>query len=75
MKTSIAMLTICLSAAGATGLQADEEPQRSLAVDLAPPVAVMAGAEPLEVGGFAAPFVGDFDGDGVKEWSPAGNSG
>lgn len=67
MKTSIAMLTICLSAAGAAGLQADEEPQRSLAADLAPPVPIMAADEPLEVEGFAAPFLGDFDGDGVKD--------
>ena len=37
-----------------------------LAADLAPPVHVLAGGKPLDVerSGHAAPFVGDFDGDG-----------
>ena len=44
------------------------EPERpvGLAPDLAPPVHVMVGGQPLDVerSGHAAPFVGDFDGDG-----------
>lgn len=37
--------------------------------DLAAPVHVMADGQPLDVGGigFAAPFMGDFDGDGVRD--------
>jgi hypothetical protein len=37
------------------------------AADLAPGVELMAGGRPIEVGGFAAPFVGDFDGDGKND--------
>jgi hypothetical protein len=37
--------------------------------DLAPPVQVMVGGEPLDTGGigYATPFYDDFDGDGVKD--------
>ena len=37
--------------------------------ELAPPVRVMVAGKPLDVGGvgYAAPFVGDFDGDGVND--------
>jgi hypothetical protein len=40
-----------------------------LAADLAPPVHVLAGGQPLDVEriGHAAPFVGDFDGDGKPD--------
>jgi hypothetical protein len=37
------------------------------AVDLAPPVLVLAGGKPIDVDvGHAAPFVADLDGDGVR---------
>jgi hypothetical protein len=49
-------------------LAAAADPPRppGLAPDLAPPVHVLAGGKPLDVerSGHAAPFVGDFDGDG-----------
>jgi hypothetical protein len=40
-----------------------------LAPDLAPPVHIMAGGQPLDVerSGHAAPFVGDLDGDGKPD--------
>jgi hypothetical protein len=40
-----------------------------LAPDLAPPVHVLVGGQPLDVerSGHAAPFVGDFDGDGKPD--------
>ena len=44
-----------------------DEPAAQRAVDLAPPVLVMAGGKPIDVDGYAAPFVGDFDGDGKKD--------
>ena len=34
------------------------------AADLAPPVRITAGGQPIDVGGHSAPFLGDFDGDG-----------
>jgi hypothetical protein len=36
---------------------------------LAPPVQVLADGQPLDVGGigYAAPFLGDYDGDGVRD--------
>lgn len=37
------------------------------AADLAAPVRLMAAGGPIDVGGFAAPFVGDFDEDGVDD--------
>jgi len=44
-----------------------EEPAVKRAADLAPPVRITAGGQPIEVEGFAAPFVGDFDGDGKND--------
>jgi hypothetical protein len=37
--------------------------------ELAAPVHVLAGGQPLDVGGtgYAAPFMGDYDGDGVRD--------
>lgn len=37
--------------------------------ELAPPVKVMVAGKPLDVGGvgYAAPFIADFDGDGVND--------
>ncbi|NQT11141.1 MAG: M48 family metalloprotease, partial [Planctomycetes bacterium] len=52
---------------GDAALEAAEEPTRRGAADLAPPVRVMAGGKPIDVGGCAAPFFGDFDGDGRKD--------
>jgi len=43
------------------------EPAVKRAADLAPPVRITAGGRPIEVEGFAAPFVGDFDGDGKND--------
>ena len=47
------------------------EPTRppGLAADLAPPVHILAGGQPLDVerSGHAAPFVGDIDGDGKPD--------
>ena len=45
---------------------ADPPRPAGLAPDLAPPVHVLAAGQPLDVerSGHAAPFVGDFDGDG-----------
>ena len=43
------------------------EPAAQRAADLAPPVLVMAGGKPIDVDGYAAPFVGDFDGDGKND--------
>jgi hypothetical protein len=40
------------------------EPAVERARDLAAPVRVTAGGEPIDVEGHAAPCVGDFDGDG-----------
>jgi len=37
------------------------------AADLAPPVRIVAGGRPIDVDGFASPFVGDFDEDGVND--------
>ena len=37
------------------------------AADLAPPVPITAGGVPIDVEGFAAPFVGDFDEDGKND--------
>jgi hypothetical protein len=52
--------------ADSTVLGADE-PAAQRAADLAPPVLVMAGGKPIDVDGYAAPFVGDFDGDGKND--------
>jgi hypothetical protein len=39
-----------------------------LSPDLAPPVRIEAGGKPIDTDiGHAAPFVGDFDGDGVND--------
>ena len=44
-----------------------DEPAEQRAVDLAPPVLVTAGGQPIDVDGHAAPFVGDFDEDGKND--------
>ena len=35
--------------------------------ELAPPVRLEAGGQPIDVAGFAAPFVADVDGDGLRD--------
>jgi hypothetical protein len=48
--------------------QAGGSPPPSLPDDLAPPVRIEAAGKPIDTAvGHAAPFVGDFDGDGVKD--------
>jgi hypothetical protein len=44
-------------------------PAGELAADLDGPVQITAGGKPIDVqrGGHAAPFVGDFDGDGAND--------
>ena len=48
---------------------ADPPRPAGLAADLRPPVHVRVGGQPLDVqrSGHAAPFVGDFDGDGTPD--------
>ena len=50
-------------------LPAGQGRPQGLAADLAPPVHILAGGKPLDVEriGHAAPFVGDFDGDGKPD--------
>jgi WD40 repeat protein len=43
------------------------EPAPVRAVDLAPPVRITAAGKPIDVDGFAAPFMGDFDEDGTND--------
>jgi hypothetical protein len=52
--------------AGSVVLGADQ-PVAQRAGDLDAPVPVTAGGEPIDVEGYAAPFVGDFDGDGRND--------
>ena len=52
---------------GDAALAAADETTHRGATDLAPPVRVMAGGKPIDVDGSAAPFFGDFDGDGRKD--------
>jgi len=51
--------TFAVGAADETGVQR--------AADLASPVPITAGGKPIDVEGFAAPFVGDFDEDGKND--------
>ena len=50
-----------------TAAESQDRSPRHGADDLADPVRVLASGEPIDVPGFAAPFVGDFDGDGVQD--------
>jgi len=54
-----------------SGSEPEEKPADGTAVgraaDLAPPVRITAGGRPIDVEGFAAPFVGDFDEDGKND--------
>ena len=44
------------------------EPEKGLAPDLSPPVRIEAAGKPIDTEvGHAAPFVGDFDGDGKRD--------
>jgi hypothetical protein len=59
------MLSALLLAAVTAGAEAPAAPSP----DLAPPVRIEAAGKPIETGsvGHAAPFVGDFDGDGKPD--------
>ena len=59
------MFTTLLLAAVTTGT----DPAAGLSPELSPPVRVEAAGKPIESGsvGHAAPFVGDFDGDGKPD--------
>ncbi len=43
------------------------QPAPLRAADLAPPVRITAGGKPIDVAGHAAPFLGDFNGDGKND--------
>ncbi len=61
----IAIVLLVLPGWAGAAFAAEEKAPPTRAKDLAPPVRISAGGKPIEVdGGFAAPFVGDFDGDG-----------
>jgi hypothetical protein len=54
-----------MQAASGAGAQADEA---GLDPELCPPVRIEAAGKPIDTAvGHAAPFVGDFDGDGVPD--------
>lgn len=61
MRTTLAGFTIVLATMMAATM--------ALAGDLAPPVQVHAGGQPIDVGlvGHSAPFYGDVDGDGLND--------
>ncbi|MBW3542883.1 MAG: hypothetical protein KY476_21690 [Planctomycetes bacterium] len=61
MPHALAIIGALLAAASAAA--GDIHPE------LTPPVRVEAGGQPIDVGGigYAAPFYGDFDGDGVSD--------
>ncbi len=61
------VLAFFVAAAASSDVVTGDEPAGKRAADLAPPVQVMAGGEPIVVDGYAAPFVGDFDGDGKND--------
>lgn len=55
-------------AAAATATAWAEAPKATTHPDLAPGVRVVAGGEPIDVDiGHAAPYFGDFDGDGLND--------
>ncbi len=57
-------LAFSMAAVAASALLAADAPEGERVAELAAPVRVMAGGEAIDVAGHAAPFVGDFDGDG-----------
>jgi hypothetical protein len=64
-KYLLVLSVVAALAASVSGADDQERPKQAL--DLAPPVRVLAGDQPLEVEGYAAPWCGDFDGDGTKD--------
>jgi hypothetical protein len=58
------MFAFSITVVVASRLFAEEQPAAECARDLAAPVRVTAGGQPIDVDGYATPFVGDFDGDG-----------
>ncbi len=68
MRTLSRALTMFLLLASAGVAFAADDAAPSRAADLAAPVRILAGGVPiLAKGGFAVPFMGDFDGDGKKD--------
>ena len=61
------VVALCLVWGLSAATRAEEGVAENRAADLAAPVAIMAGDSPIEVEGYAAPFVGDFDGDGKQD--------
>ncbi len=62
------MLESLILAALAAGAPAAGQPPGQLDPELSPPVRVEAAGKPIDTDvGHAAPFVGDFDGDGVND--------
>jgi len=64
MQRFYPVFAICTMVLAVSALGFADDEIKQLASELAPPVRLMVGGKPLEVGGFPAPFVGDFDGDG-----------
>lgn len=60
-------LVFSMATAATSLVVAGDEPAGERAADLAAPVEVLAGGRPIEVDGYASPFVGDFDGDGKND--------
>ncbi|MBM4089712.1 MAG: VCBS repeat-containing protein [Planctomycetes bacterium] len=61
------LAALCCGSLAHSAVVGADEPAAQRAADLAPPVLVMAGGKPIDVDGYAAPFVGDFDGDGKND--------
>ena len=64
------LVLTALAGAPALALAAGDAPEKPGVVspELSPPVRIEAGGKPIDTDvGHAAPFVGDFDGDGVND--------
>ncbi len=68
MKTFPAICVLWLFVAAPLAVPAEDGlPPPPRAADLAAPVKITAGGQPIDVDGFAAPFWGDFDEDGTND--------
>lgn len=66
-RLGLMFLTLVLLAVSAVMANAVSEPEK-LSDELAAPVRIEAAGKPIDTDtGHAAPFVGDFDGDGVRD--------
>jgi hypothetical protein len=63
MRPFVLFVVVALFASTALAQQAAVE----LASDLAPPRRLSAAGKPIDVAGFAAPYIGDYDGDGRQD--------